>query len=122
MDVQCGCERLQHELENPSTVYDAQSPCAASGIGREGRRALSFYAKVFPRFLPHDNRLHPVCCRRLDGDMLKCRALVPIQTRSRSRKEFEREWYRRRERLVNQRRSASRTGEVDEKLMRSRTD
>ena len=59
VDVQCGCERLRHELENPSTVCHAQSPCAASGVGREGRRALSFYAKVFLRYLPHDNRLRP---------------------------------------------------------------
>ena len=53
VDVQCGCERLRHELENPSTTVGAQSPCAASGIGREGRRALSFYAKVVHHFLPH---------------------------------------------------------------------
>ena len=26
----------------------------------EGRRALSFYAKVFHQYLPHDNRLPPV--------------------------------------------------------------
>ena len=60
VDVQCGCERLRHELENPNTLYDAQPPCAVSGIGSAGRRALSFYAKVFLRKVPHDNRLDPV--------------------------------------------------------------
>ena len=52
---------------------------------------------------------------RLDGVMVARRRYDPVKVRSRSRKAFEREWYRRRERLVNQRRSASRTGEVDEK-------
>ena len=63
VDVRCDCERLRHDLKNPSTTVHAQSPCAASGVGREGRRALSFYAKVFLRYLPHDNRLPPVTRR-----------------------------------------------------------
>ena len=39
---------------------------------------------------------------------------LPVKVRSRSRKAFEREWYLRRERLVNRRRSSRQTDEVDE--------
>ena len=52
---------------------------------------------------------------RLDGDMAALRLLVAVKDRRKTRKALEREWSHRRERLVNQRRSASRTGEVDEK-------
>ena len=52
---------------------------------------------------------------RLDGDMATLRLLVAVKDRRKTRKALEREWSHRRERLVNQRRSASRTGEVDEK-------
>ena len=33
VDVRCGCERLRHDLKNPSTTVHAQSPCAASRSG-----------------------------------------------------------------------------------------
>ena len=46
--------------------------------------------------------------------MVARRLHVAVKTRSRSRKAFEREWYHRRERIVNRRRSAHRTGKVDE--------
>ena len=52
---------------------------------------------------------------RLDGDMAALRLLVAVKDRRKTRKALEREWSHRQERLVNQRRSASRTGEVDEK-------
>ena len=55
---------------------------------------------------------------RLDGDMAALRLLVAVKDRRKTRKALEREWSHRRERLVNQRRSASRTGEVDEKSRR----
>ena len=47
--------------------------------------------------------------------MVALRLHVFVKVRSRSRKAFDREWYCRPERLVNRRRSARRTGEVDEK-------
>ena len=69
VDGRCDCERLRHDLKNPSTTVHAQSPCAASGVGREGRRALSFYAKVVLSFLYHVNRpplrkvsVNRICC------------------------------------------------------------
>ena len=46
--------------------------------------------------------------------MVALRRYVPVKVRSRSRQAFDREWYRRREPIVNRRRSARRTGKVDE--------
>ena len=46
--------------------------------------------------------------------MVARRLHVAVKTRSRSRNSFEREWYHRRERLVNRRRSSRQTDEVDE--------
>ena len=51
---------LRQDLKNPSTVCDAESPCAASSDGGGGRGRGRTMTKVFLRFLPHDNRLHPV--------------------------------------------------------------
>ena len=52
---------------------------------------------------------------RLHGDMVARRLQVPIQVRSKSRKAFEIGRDMRGTLLVNRRRSARRTGEVDEK-------
>ena len=41
-------------------MVHAQPVVSTAKAEAEGRRALLFYAKVFLRFLPHDNRLHPV--------------------------------------------------------------
>ena len=46
--------------------------------------------------------------------MVALRLHVFVKVRSRSRKAFDREWYHRGERIVNLRRSAHRTGKVDE--------
>ena len=46
--------------------------------------------------------------------MVALRLHVFVKVRSRSRKAFDREWYCRPERLVNRRRSWSRTDKVDE--------
>ena len=51
---------LRQDLKNPSTTVDAESPCAASSDGGGGRGRGRTMTKVFLRFLPHDNRLHPV--------------------------------------------------------------
>ena len=51
---------LRQYLENPSTTVDAESPCAASSDGGGGRGRGRTMTKVFPRFLPYDNRLPPV--------------------------------------------------------------
>ena len=47
--------------------------------------------------------------------MVALRLHVPVKVRSRTRKAFEREWYRRRTLLVNQRRLSRQTDEVNEK-------
>ena len=62
--------------------------------------------------VPFDARRGTVCCRRLDGDMLTCRALVPIQTRSDSSFAFSHSRYHRPTLLVNPRSSASAADKV----------
>ena len=51
---------LRYDLKNLSTLYDAQSPCAASGTDAKGRRGLSFYDKVFLHLPTHAFRCDPV--------------------------------------------------------------
>ena len=52
-------------------------------------------------------------CRQ-DEDMVALRLHVFVKVRSRSRQAFDREWYRRREPIVNLRTSARRAGKVDQ--------
>ena len=52
----CGCERLRHDLKNPSTLRDAQSKRNASGGDENGRGGTSSTDQVFPQFHTYANR------------------------------------------------------------------
>ena len=60
VDVRCGCERLRHDLKNPSTLRDAQSKRNASGGDENGRGGTSSTDQVFPQFHTYANRLAPL--------------------------------------------------------------